>query len=77
MAKFTGWDEKTEYELKECPFCGGEADAVHIGNLHTKSRKIEIKCKKCRCKKINAAIRHNFDWLEKVAVEDWNQRPVD
>ena len=72
--KFKSWDLTREIELMDCPFCGGEPAVAHIGNEHTKSRKIEIKCKKCRCKKVNAAIHHEFSWLEAVAANDWNQR---
>ena len=75
LTTFKGWDEITEYALKPCPFCGGIPKAVHIGNEHTKSRKIKIKCTKCRCERIDASIRFDFGWLEKIAVDHWNQRP--
>lgn|SRR5574343_1876697 len=72
--KFKGWDETKTIELKSCPFCGGEPELQHIGNLHTKSRKIKIKCKKCRCQRTDAAIYHDFNWLEDVAAKEWNRR---
>ena len=61
-------------ELKLCPFCGGIPAMEHIGNDHTKSRKIVTKCKGCRIQRTDAAIRHNFEWLENVAIEQWNMR---
>lgn len=72
--KFESWDETKEYELNSCPFCGGRPEVIHIGNNHTKTRKIIIKCRRCRCQRTDAALRHNFDWLEKVAVDNWNQK---
>ena len=50
-------------DLKPCPFCGGEAVKIFIGNEYTKKRSVEIKCKKCRVKRVNAAIYHDHDWL--------------
>jgi formate dehydrogenase maturation protein FdhE len=72
--KFKTWDGTKELELLNCPFCGGEPEVSHIGNDHTKTRKIKIKCKKCRCEKVDAAMRFNFEWLEKIVVESWNKR---
>lgn len=65
---------KKEIDLLICPFCGGKPIVKHIGNNFTKSRKVEIKCPDCRIKRVDAALNHDFDWLEKVAIEGWNQR---
>jgi len=73
--KFKTWCGQKEIELDDCPFCGGEPKVMHIGNDHTKKRKIEVSCPKCRIKRIDAAIYHGFDFLEKIAAEHWNQRP--
>jgi len=72
--KFTSWDNTKEIELLACPFCGSEPTIKHIGNDHTKTRSIEIKCPKCRVKRIDAARRFSFAWLERVTAENWNRR---
>lgn len=64
-------------QLKPCPFCGGEPKKIFIGNDRTKKRSIEIKCPKCRCKRVNAAIHHSQEWLDEVATKNWNQRATE
>ena len=71
---FKSWDNEKEFFLLGCPFCGAEPKVNHIGNNYTKKRKIEIKCQKCRVKRTDAALKYGFDFLEKVAVEAWNER---
>lgn len=61
-------------ELLPCPFCGGEPALTFIGNNRTKSRKVNIKCKGCRIQRTDAALIHDMDWLEKVAITAWNTR---
>ena len=61
-------------ELKPCPFCGGDAVTEYIGNDHTKTRKLKIKCKDCRIQLTNGAIKHDFAWLEDVTFKAWNTR---
>ena len=61
-------------ELKPCPFCGGEADLSFIGNDYTKSRKVTIKCKGCRAKRTDAALRYSHEWVARVAIDYWNKR---
>ena len=60
--------------LLPCPFCGGEAELLFIGNSYTKSRKAEIKCKKCYARIINAALKHGSEWVAKHSIDDWNKR---
>lgn len=60
--------------MLSCPFCGGEAKKTFIGNNHTKSRKIEVKCTKCFTKQVTATIRYGFDKCEEWANEKWNSR---
>lgn len=74
--KFKTWAGETS-ELFACPFCGGEPELGHKGNELTKKRIIQIKCKKCRCVRIDAAIYYGFGFLEETAVKNWNQRPTD
>ena len=61
-------------ELLPCPFCGGDPVMLFIGNSHTKSRKVEIKCKNCHVKRIDATIMHTHDWIAYCAINNWNQR---
>jgi hypothetical protein len=64
-------------ELKLCPFCGSKPEIIRTGNEHTKSRKLTIRCPKCRIERTNGAIRQGFDWLENISVEQWNARPLE
>jgi hypothetical protein len=51
-----------EFELKPCPFCGGEAELDYSGRLGW-----HVKCKSC------ADLLGGFDYPD-VAVEHWNAR---
>jgi len=57
-----------------CPCCGGEPKLTFIGNPYTKSRKVTIKCKKCRLQRTDATMRHDAEWIAKHAINDWNKR---
>lgn len=70
------WCGTKEIKLIDCPFCGSKPRMIHIGNDHTKKRKIEVKCPSCRIKRVDAAISHSFEWLEDIAAKNWNQRPT-
>ncbi len=63
-------------ELKPCPFCGSDARMTEIGNAHTKSRTVEIKCSNamCRATMVNKAMMHTMRWLAAKSAESWNQR---
>lgn len=65
-------------ELKPCPFCESKnIELVRIGNEHTKSRKVRIKCRKCRFARIDASLRHGHEWIENCAIAAWNSRPIE
>jgi len=72
--KFRTFNGDKKIDLLACPFCGADPSVKHIGNNYTKKRAIEIKCHACRIQRTDAALRYGFDWLEKVAAENWNQR---
>ena len=65
-------------ELKDCPFCGSKPTMKHIGNDHTKSRAVEVRCSniECRVARTDKAFRNDHAWLTAVAVEGWNRRPA-
>ena len=75
--KFVSFDNKRDLELSDCPFCGGPPRIKHIGNNLSKKRTIEIRCARCRVQRTDSTLTFVFDWLEDVAVKNWNQRPVD
>jgi len=60
--------------LKKCPFCGGDATTTRIGNDHTKSRKIRVRCTNCGTQQTTGAIHHGFAWLEDEAAKKWDRR---
>lgn len=64
-----------ERELLPCPFCGAAPEIRRQGNAHTKSRRVVIRCPGCRVERADAAIRNDMDWVERVAVGHWNERP--
>ena len=67
-------DKFTAGELLPCPFCGGEAKLTFIGNDHTKTRKVIIKCTKCFVKRTDATIKNNHEWCAKTSINKWNTR---
>ena len=77
MEKITYYTNSGEFEAEKllpCPFCGGEPEFITIGNDYTKSRKAQIKCKKCIVKRTTGAIRNNLEWCGRKAIEAWNER---
>lgn len=72
--KFVSWLEDKDIELLDCPFCGSAPKIEYIGNDCTKSRKIIISCSRCHIKQTDAALKHDFKWLETLAVCKWNTR---
>ncbi len=72
--KYVSFDNKKDIELKSCPFCGGIPKVDHIGNDVSTVRKIVIKCSTCQSKRVDASKNHDFEWLENVSSNAWNQR---
>lgn len=54
-----------KYYLKECPFCGGEAEL--IDNCEPMRREFTVMCRCCHA---------DVDWFptRKAAVDRWNRR---
>ena len=74
MHEVNSWESGKVVRLKPCPFCGGKPKLLHIGNDFKEKKKIIIKCIECRVERTDAALRHDFTWLETIATENWNQR---
>ena len=64
----------TDIKLLPCPFCGGIPEKTFIGNEHSKKRSMEIRCPDCRIERVTGAIRMSSDWLNEMAIKEWNQR---
>ncbi len=56
-------------ELKQCPFCGGEAKIAQI-----KLNGYRIKCTKCLIQKTQKVLHYPIEWLRGKMIEDWNTR---
>ena len=61
-------------ELLPCPFCGGFPRILFIGNNRTRIRRVEIKCSKCRTKRIDAGINRLHEDVAKTWINHWNDR---
>lgn len=58
-----------EDKLKNCPFCGGEAELKQFcGNG------LVIKCKSCTIGMRQKVLRYSLDWLKEVMIKNWNKR---
>lgn len=62
--------------LKSCPYCGGEAEIVQIGNEVTPKRGFEVRCLTwgCSTKKRAMVIRQPLEKARGFAVAAWNTR---
>lgn len=63
-------------ELRECPWCGSDAEIVQIGNEATCKRGFEVRCTKwdCATKKRAMVIRWPLEEARTFAVARWNTR---
>jgi Zn finger protein HypA/HybF involved in hydrogenase expression len=66
----------TKGELLPCPFCGGKAEKIFIGNDYTKKRSVHIKCTVCHTEQRTGAIVRSHQWCDYTATEKWNLRSV-
>lgn len=69
--------ESTNNKLLHCPFCGSTPIWYLVGNRFTRSQKIVVKCPKCRVQRTDAISNGSgltTEWLEEVAIKNWNQR---
>lgn len=68
--------ERVRTELKQCPFCGGEA-AVMYAQTDDGTRTISVVCQKCSIGIFRARLKpHEWNAWEKPerAIEAWNRR---
>ena len=65
----------TEQELLPCPFCGAQPEMFCIGpeDLPVK-RTMVVRCPNCRVERRDATLKNTTDWLESVAIAQWNRR---
>ncbi len=63
-----------DIEFDVCPFCGDKPYVMPKGNSYTKKRSVTVKCRTCRIERTDAALSNGFEWLYKVAAENWNKR---
>lgn len=75
--KIHNYDTELE-ELLDCPFCGKRPVAFLRGNdyLNKMGKKVSItiKCSNCRIQRTDAVFRNSIEWLEEVAIKNWNTR---
>lgn len=66
--------EVKSIRLPPCPLCGSALKAGHIGNSHTKSQKLQVKCtsKSCRIERTDATIHGGIDDLIGYQEKAWN-----
>jgi len=64
--------------LLPCPFCGGDAEVVQIGNEVTAKRGFEVRCLAwgCSTKKRAMVIRQPLEKAKEFAIAAWNTRPA-
>lgn len=63
-------------ELLPCPFCGGEAEIVQVGNEATPKRGFEVRCLTwgCSTKKRSLVIHHPLEMARDFVTAAWNRR---
>jgi Lar family restriction alleviation protein len=56
------------YELKPCPFCGGEELEIEIDDVYNEINPVYVVCRGCQAD-------GPWDLGESGAIERWNERP--
>lgn len=64
-----------ENQLLPCPFCGGKPVVKKIGNEYMRKRTVQIRCPECRIERRDSTLKPGWDWVEAIAIKNWNQRP--
>lgn len=66
----------TDFKLRECPFCGGDAEYIERGNEHIGLKETVVRCKSCNCKQEHKWFRYKFDFefVRYKTIEAWNRR---
>lgn len=61
-----------EYQLKKCPFCGGDA------YLYVNSGGVRVRCENCECQTPTYYDGNVLTWPDKLSVDTvvaiWNRR---
>lgn len=75
----TNEEAKDTEQLKPCPFCGGEAEYIKVGNTHMGVKEATIKCKLCKMqyRQKFSKKRFDFEWIDDVMIGAWNRRVAD
>lgn len=61
-------------QLRECPFCGGEAYQEQIGNSYTNKRGFDVGCHKCRVTISDRTLRASMEQIKIANAQNWNKR---
>ncbi len=70
--------EHKAIRLPPCPLCGSALKARHIGNSHTKSEKLQVKCEssRCRIERTDATIHGGIDDLIGYQERAWGSTNI-
>lgn len=62
--------------LKPCPFCGGEAEYLKVGNTKIGIREATIKCRGCHVQRTQKfrTKAFDFDFIDEAMIGSWNKR---
>jgi Lar family restriction alleviation protein len=64
-----------KYELKPCPFCGGEAEIILVGNSIEGYSKVDVHCHCCGMGRTYRKLKGmNSNTIRSQVAEKWNRR---